>query len=187
VAIGEDTLLGRQVRVPVDMAVLCVAMEARPEAAEVGRIFGISQGADGFFLESHPKLGPMETTTDGVFVAGACQSPKDIPDTVAQASGAAAKSLALTSRGRVTISSMISHIDPDICIGCQTCIDLCPYGAIEFDARRAVSVVNEALCKGCGSCSGFCPSGAARVRHFQKKQILAEFDGLMDAIAEVGV
>ncbi|MFO7859617.1 MAG: FAD-dependent oxidoreductase [Desulfosalsimonas sp.] len=187
VAIGEDTLLGRPVRVPVDMAVLCVAMEARPEAAEVGRIFGISQGADGFFLESHPKLGPMETPTDGVFVAGACQSPKDIPDTVAQASGAAAKSLALTSRGRVTISSMISHIDPDICIGCQTCIDLCPYGAIEFDARRGVSVVNEALCKGCGSCSGFCPSGAARVRHFQKKQILAEFDGLMDAIAEVGV
>ncbi|MGM0453996.1 MAG: FAD-dependent oxidoreductase, partial [Thermodesulfobacteriota bacterium] len=187
VAIAEDTLLGKNLRVPVDMVVLCVAMEARPDAIDVSRTFGISQGADGFFMEAHPKLGPLDTTTDGVFIAGACQSPKDIPDTVAQASGAAAKSLSLTARGRVTISSMISHIDPAICIGCQTCIGLCPYSAIEYDARRGVSVVNEALCKGCGSCAGFCPSGAAGVRHFQKKQVLAEFDGLMDAIADVGV
>jgi len=185
IAIGEDTLLGRRVRVPVDMVVLCVAMEARADTAEVGRIFGISQGADGFFMEAHPKLGPLETTTDGVFLAGACQSPKDIPDTVAQASGAAAKSLALSSRGMVVIPSTVSAIDPDICIGCKVCIDLCPYGAISFDARRGVSVVNDALCKGCGSCSGYCPSGAARVHHFRKKQVMAEFDGLMDAVAEV--
>ncbi|MFP4158302.1 MAG: FAD-dependent oxidoreductase [Desulfobacterales bacterium] len=187
VAVAEDTLLGRVIRVPVDMVVLCVAMEARADASEISRIFGISQGSDGFFLESHPKLGPLDTPTDGVFIAGTCQSPKDIPDTVAQASGAAAKSLALSTRGRVTISSTISSIDPDICIGCKTCIFLCPYGAIEYDARRGISVVNEAICKGCGSCAGFCPSGAARVNHFQKKQILAEFEGLMNAIAEVGV
>jgi heterodisulfide reductase subunit A len=186
VAVAEDTLLGEPIRVAVDMAVLCVAMEARADAPEVSRVFGISQGSDGFYLESHPKLGPLETATDGVFIAGACQSPKDIPDTVAQASGAAAKSLSLTTRGRVTIPSTISWIDPDICIGCRICIGLCPYGAIEYDQRRGVSVVNEALCKGCGSCSGFCPSGAARVRHFNKKQIMAEFEGLMDAIARVG-
>jgi heterodisulfide reductase subunit A len=185
VAVAEDTLLGEPIRVAVDMAVLCVAMEARADAPEVSRVFGISQGSDGFYLESHPKLGPLETATDGVFIAGACQSPKDIPDTVAQASGAAAKSLSLTTRGRVTIPSTISWIDPDICIGCRICIGLCPYGAIEYDQRRGVSVVNEALCKGCGSCSGFCPSGAARVRHFNKKQIMAEFEGLMDAIARV--
>ncbi|MGD8881079.1 MAG: NAD(P)-binding protein [Desulfobacterales bacterium] len=187
IAIAEDTLLGVRLRVPVDMAILCAAIESRKDAAEVGRIFGVNQGADGFFLEEHPKLGPLNTATDGVFLAGACQSPKDIPDAVAQASGAASKALSLATRGKVTIPSTISWIDPDICAGCQTCIGLCPYTAIEFDERRGVSVINEALCKGCGSCSAFCPSGAAQVRHFKPKQIFAEFDGIMDALKEVGM
>ena len=187
VAIAEDTLLGRQLRVPVDMVVLCSAIEARKDALDVGRIFGVNQGADGFFLEEHPKLGPLNTATDGVFLAGTCQGPKDIPDTVAQASGAAAKALSLATRGHVEVPSAISWIDPDICAGCQTCIGLCPYGAIEFDERRGVSVVNAAVCKGCGSCSGFCPSGAAQVAHFRKKQIFSEFDGIMDALNAVGM
>ncbi|MBW1764280.1 MAG: FAD-dependent oxidoreductase, partial [Deltaproteobacteria bacterium] len=187
IAIAEDTLLGEAIRVPVDMVVLCVAMEARENAHETGRIFGVNLGADGFFLEEHPKLGPLNTSTDGVFLAGACQSPKDIPDTVAQASGAAAKALSLATRGKVEVPSTISWIDSDLCAGCQTCIDLCTYSAIEFDERRNVSVVNEAVCKGCGSCSGFCPSGAAQVRHFNKKQIFAEFDGIIDALNSVGM
>jgi heterodisulfide reductase subunit A len=187
IAIAEDTLLGARLRIPVDMVVLCVAMEARRDAAEVARIFGVNLGAEGFFLEEHPKLGPLNTATDGVFLAGACQSPKDIPDTVAQASGAAAKALSLATRGKVEIPSTICWIDPDTCAGCQTCIGLCPYNAIEFDERHAVSVVNEALCKGCGSCAGFCPSGAAQVRHFNLKQIFAEFDGIMDALNAVGM
>jgi len=187
IAIAEDTLLGAKLRLPVDMVILCVAMEARPNAVEVGRIFGVNLGADGFFLEEHPKLGPLNTATDGVFLAGTCQSPKDIPDTVAQASGAAAKALSLVTRGRVEVPSTISWIDPDICAGCQTCIGLCPYSAIQFDERHAVSVVNEALCKGCGSCAGFCPSGAAQVRHFNSKQIFAEFEGIMDALSAVGM
>ncbi len=182
VVIAEDTLLGRVVRVPVDMAVLCVAMEARADARDVGRIFGVNLGADGFFLEEHPKLGPLNTATDGIFIAGACQSPKDIPDTVAQASGAAAKSLSMASAQQVQVPSTISWIDPDVCAGCRVCIGLCPYSAIEFDERRHISVVNEAVCKGCGSCAGFCPSGAARIRHFEKKQIFAEFEGIMDAL-----
>ena len=186
IAIAEDTLLGSRLRVPVDMVVLCVAMEARKDAIDVGRIFGVNLGADGFFLEEHPKLGPLNTATDGVFLAGACQSPKDIPDAVAQASGAAAKALALATRGYVQVPSTISWIDPDICAGCQTCINLCPYTAIEFDERRKVSVINEAICKGCGSCSGFCPSGAAQVKHFKEKQIFAELDGIMDALHAVG-
>jgi heterodisulfide reductase subunit A len=186
VAIAEDTLLGKRLRVPVDMVVLCSAIQARSDAVDVGRIFGVNIGADGFFLEEHPKLGPLSTATDGVFLAGTCQSPKDIPDTVAQASGAAAKALSLATRGVVAVPSAISWIDPDICAGCQTCIGLCPYGAIEFDERRGVSVVNEAVCKGCGSCSGFCPSGAAQVAHFNKKQIFAEFEGMMDALQAVG-
>jgi len=187
IAIAEDTLLGIRLRVPVDMVILCAAMEARKNAIEVGRIFGVNQGADGFFLEEHPKLGPLNTATDGVFLAGACQSPKDIPDTVAQASGAAAKALSLATRGKVEVPSTISWIDPDICAGCQTCIELCAYSAIDFDERRGVSIINEAVCKGCGSCSGFCPSGAAQVKHFKKKQIFSEFDGIMDALNAVGI
>ncbi len=187
VAVAEDTLSGQRLRVPVDMVVLCAAMESRRDTAEVGRVFGVNQGADGFFLEEHPKLGPLNTATDGVFLAGTCQGPKDIPDTVAQASGAAAKALSLATRGKVVIPSTISWIDPDICAGCQTCIGLCPYSAIEFDARRWVSVVNEALCKGCGSCAGACPSGAAQVRHFNKGQIFAEYDGIMNALKAVGI
>jgi heterodisulfide reductase subunit A len=186
IVIGEDTLLGRKYRQPVDMVILCAAMESRSDTAEVGRVFGVNQGADGFFLEEHPKLGPLNTATDGVFLAGSCQGPKDIPDTVAQASGAAAKSLALAARGKVEISSTISWIDPDLCAGCQTCIGLCAYTAIAFDERRGISVVNEALCKGCGSCAGFCPSGAAQVRHFNEKQVFAEIDGILDALAAVG-
>jgi heterodisulfide reductase subunit A len=185
IAIAEDTLLGERIRIPVDMVVLCVAMEARPNATQVGRIFGVNQGADGFFLEEHPKLAPLNTATDGVFLAGACQAPRDIPDTVAQASGAAAKAISLATRGEVDVPSTISYIDPDICAGCQVCIGLCPYGAIEFDERRGISVINEAVCKGCGSCSGFCPSSAAQVFHFKEKQVFSELDGIMDAIQAV--
>ena len=186
VCIGEDTLLGRRVQVPVDMVVLCTAIQARADAGQVGRVFGVNQGGDGFFLEEHPKLAPLNTATDGVFLAGCCQKPMDIPDTVSQASGAAAKALSLATRGKVEVPPTISWIDPDVCIGCQVCIGLCPYTAIEFDPRRAVSVVNPALCKGCGSCSGFCPSGAARSRHFTPRQIFSEIDGIMDAIHALG-
>jgi heterodisulfide reductase subunit A len=185
IAVAEDTLLGCTIRVPVEMVVLCTAMQARADAAEVGRVFGVNQGADGFFLEEHPKLGPLNTATDGVFLAGCCQKPLDIPDTVAQASGAAAKSLALATRGKVAVSPTISAIDPEICVGCQMCIGLCPYGAIRFNPRKGVSEINPALCKGCGSCSAFCPSGAAGSRHFKSRQVFAEIDGLFDAIARL--
>jgi heterodisulfide reductase subunit A len=187
IVIAEDTLLGAVVRIPVDMVILCVAMQAREDARNVGQIFGVNLGADGFFLEEHPKLGPLNTATDGVFIAGACQSPKDIPDTVSQASGAAAKALSLATRQHVQVPSTISWIDPDICAGCQVCIGLCPYSAIEFNPLKQISVINEAICKGCGSCSGFCPSGAAQVRHFRKEQVFAEFEGIMDALNAVGL
>ena len=182
VALAEDTLVGRRLRVPVDMVILCTAMEARASAGEVGRVFGVNQGADGFFLEEHPKLAPLNTATDGVFLAGCCQKPMDIPDTVSQASGAAAKALALATRGIVEVPPTVSWIDPDICVGCQVCIDLCPYGAIEYNPRTGVSEINAAMCKGCGSCSAYCPSGAATSRHFRSRQIFAEIDGIMDAI-----
>jgi heterodisulfide reductase subunit A len=176
---AEDTLSAAMVNVAVDMVILCTAMEPRATANEVARTFGISIGADGFFLEEHPKLEPVSTATSGVFLAGTCQGPKDIPDTVAQAKGAAAEALALSTCGSVSVSPMISAIDPDICIGCQVCIGLCAYSAIEFNPLKGVSAVNEAICKGCGSCSAYCPSGAAKVRHFTDRQIFAEIDGLL--------
>jgi heterodisulfide reductase subunit A len=176
---AEDTLSDRMIKVQVDMVILCTAMEARSDANAVSRTFGISIGSDGFFQEEHPKLEPVSTPTSGVFLAGACQGPKDIPDTVAQAKGAAAEALALSASGEVAVAPMISSIDPDICVGCQVCIGLCVYSAIEFNELKGVSEVNEAVCKGCGSCAAHCPSGAAKVRHFTEKQIFAEIDGLM--------
>jgi heterodisulfide reductase subunit A len=179
VVVAEDTLTSTLLRVPVDMVVLCTAMEPREDADEVARIFGLSTKASGFFLEEHPKLEPVSTPTSGVFLAGACQSPKDIPDTVAQAKGAASEAIALSARGSVEVSPVISHIDPDICVGCRVCVELCPYSAIEFDERHGISVVNEAVCKGCGSCAAYCPSGAAGIRNFTKRQVFAEIDGLL--------
>ena len=179
VVCAEDTLVGEFLRVPVDMVILCSAMEKRSDAEEVARIFGINLGRDGFFLEEHPKLEPVTTATSGVFIAGTCQGPKDIPDTVAQAKAAAAESLALSCLGKVEASPTISSIDPFICTGCRVCIGLCPYSAIEFDERRNVSVINEAMCKGCGSCAAYCPSGAAKVRHFVDRQLFSEIDGLL--------
>jgi heterodisulfide reductase subunit A len=180
--ICEDTLLGRNLKVPVDMVILCTAMEPGRDADEVARVFGVSRSEDGFFLEEHPKLGPVTTATDGVFLAGSCQGPKDIPDAVSHASGGASKALALAARGQVAISPTTSWINPDICVGCKVCIDLCAYSAIDFDERRQVSVVNEAMCKGCGSCAGYCPSGAAQIKHFRETQIFNELDGLMDEV-----
>jgi heterodisulfide reductase subunit A len=181
VVVAEDTLSGQVLRVPVEMVILCTAMEPRTDVNEVARVFGINTGADGFFLEEHPKLEPVSTPTSGVFLAGACQGPKDIPDTVAQAKGAASEALALSALGEVQVAPMISSIDPDVCIGCQVCVELCPYSAIEFDRHHHVSVVNEAMCKGCGSCAAYCPSGAAKIHHFTDKQVFAEIDGILAA------
>ena len=176
---AEDTLSARIVEVPVEMVILCTAMEPRPDANDVSRLFGITTGHDGFFQEEHPKLEPVSTPSSGVFLAGACQGPKDIPDTVAQAKGAASEALALSASGRVEVPPVISGIDPDVCIGCQACIGLCAYSAIEFNELKGISQVNEAVCKGCGSCAAHCPSGAAKILHFTDKQVFAEIDGLL--------
>ena len=175
----EDTLLGRQRRLPVDMVILSVALEAQPDAEAVARLFNISRSADGFFLERHPKLDPVATMTDGIFVAGCCQGPKDIPDTVAQASAAAAEVLAMISKGKVEIEAATAIVDERICSGCQLCKLVCPYSAISFDEEKEVCRVNEALCKGCGACVGGCPSDAISLSHFTNEQILAEMEGML--------
>ena len=179
VVVCEDTLLGSIVRVPVDIVILSTALEARSDAEAVARLFNINRSADGFFLERHPKLDPVATTTAGVFVVGCAQGPKDIPDTVAQASAAAARVLAMISKGKVEIEAAIAYIDEELCSGCRICNLLCPYNAISFDEEKEVSRVNEALCKGCGVCVAACPSGALTGKHFTTEQIMAEIEGVL--------
>ena len=145
----------------------------------MGRLFGIGRSADGFFLEKHPKLDPVATMSDGIFVVGCCQGPKDIPDTVAQASAAAARVLSMISKGKVEIEATTAMIDEELCSGCQVCKLLCPHSAITFDEEKEVCVVNEALCKGCGTCVAACPSGANVGKHFTIEQIMAEIDGVL--------
>jgi len=176
---GEDTLANLEYSIPVDMVVLSTALEPRKDAEGVARLFNINRSADGFFLERHPKLDPIATMSDGIFVAGCCQSPKDIPVSVAQASAAAAKVLAMISAGSIEIESAVAVIDEELCSGCQICNLLCPFSAISFDEEKKVSQVNEALCKGCGVCVAACPSGAITGKHFTVEQIMAEIEGIL--------
>jgi len=174
----EDTLIGKFREIPVDMVVLCSAFEPQHDVADVGRMFTVSRSPDGFFLERHPKLDPMSTMSDGIYLAGACQGPKDIPDTVAQAQGAAARILQLISRGFVEVDPIRAEIVEALCGGCRMCNNLCPYTAIEFIADKKISKVNDALCKGCGTCVAACPAGAITGKGFTYDQIMAEIDGL---------
>jgi heterodisulfide reductase subunit A len=181
IVVAEDTLLGIVRRTPVDMVVLSVGLEPRKDAADLARIFSISRSKDGFFLERHPKLAPVSTASDGIFIAGSCQSPKDIPDSVAQGAAAAANALSLIDRKEVTLEPTVAVIDEESCSGCKICIGLCPYNAITFDETKKVSRVNEALCKGCGVCVAACPSGAIEQRNFTDDQLLAEVESVCAA------
>lgn len=178
----EDTLLGRQERLPVDMVILGSALETRSDSSAVARIFSISKGRDGFFVELHPKLDPVGTTTDGIFVAGCCQGPKDIPDTVTQGSAASARVLSMITRGTVEIEATTAVINEEACAGCQICVGLCPYRAINFLEDKKICVVNDALCKGCGTCEAACPGGAVKSRHFTTDQIMAEIEGILAGV-----
>jgi heterodisulfide reductase subunit A len=179
VVAAEDTLLGTPVEIPVDLVVLGTGLTSRHDAGSVARVFGISQSVDGFFMEAHPKLRPVATPVDGIFLAGCCQGPKDIPDTVAQASAAAAEVMSLSSRGQIEVEPIIASIDPQTCAGCKLCNEICPYSAVDFLDSKGISVVNEALCKGCGACAAICPGKAARQNHFTQDQVLAEVEGVI--------
>jgi heterodisulfide reductase subunit A len=167
----EDTLLGETIEVDLDLVVLSVGMEPPKDAEKLQKILRISRGADGFFLEAHPKLRPIDTLTEGVFLAGTAQGPKDIPDTVAQGSAAAARAAIPMSKGEVEIEPILAEADPEKCIGCRICERVCDFGAIQIVERKAR--VNQALCKGCGGCAGACPTGAMQIKHFSDNQIMA--------------
>jgi heterodisulfide reductase subunit A len=173
---AEDTLLGKPVEVEADLVVLATGLVPRTDADEVGSLLKLSRSVDGFFMESHPKLRPVDTTTDGVFLAGCCQAPKDIADTIAQAKAAASSALIPLSLGKVAVESITCAVDPLLCSGCGLCADACVYGALTLDERKGVMIANQVLCKGCGACSMVCPSGAIILRHFTPDQILAEVE-----------
>lgn len=177
---AEDTLLGIPVEIPVDMVVLGTGLTARRDAEKVAQVFGISRSADGFFMEAHPKLRPVATNVDGIFLAGCCQAPKDIPDTVAQASAAAAEVMSLITKGEIEVEPTTASIDPELCAGCKLCIEICAYSAIDFIEVKGISAVNGALCKGCGACTAICPNKAARQNHFTQPQVLAEVEGMVE-------
>ncbi len=175
----EDTLAGKLLEIPVDMVILCNAIEPRSDSNTVRRLFSISKSPDGFFLERHPKLDPTSTMTDGIYIAGCAQGPKDIPDTVAQASSAAARILSFIAKGEVEIDPLRAWIDETYCSGCRICNNLCPYTAIDFDEEKKLSHVNDVLCKGCGTCVAACPASAITAKGFSDEQILAEMEGLL--------
>jgi heterodisulfide reductase subunit A len=174
-----EQLTGEEIEVPSDLVVLMVGMEPRADAGEIAHLVNISRDKDGWFIESHPKLDPVATTTDGVFIAGACQSPKDIPDSVAQARAAAARILGKIAQGKVAVDAVYAEVDEARCSGCRVCNELCPYAAIEYDQAARRSHVIGAVCKACGCCAAACPSGAIAARHFTDAQIFAQIEGVL--------
>jgi heterodisulfide reductase subunit A len=176
---GENTLVGGQVEVEADMVVLATGLTPQQDYQNVARALNLASDKHGYFLELHPKLGPVETPLSGIYLAGACQGPKDIPESVAQGGAAAAEVLSLFSMGEVEVEPTVAAADPALCTGCKTCVGLCAYGAIQFSEERKAAVVNEALCQGCGTCAAACPVAAIRVQHFTPDQIFAQIEGML--------
>lgn len=185
---GQDTLLGAQVEIEADMVVLAAAVVPQDKAKQLAQTLSISYDEYGFYSESHPKLRPVDTQTGGIFLAGACQGPKDIPESVAQASAAAAKVAAMFSKVELESNPMIATVNESLCSGCFWCKPICPYQAISEkeiverigrrEVKRKVSSINPALCQGCGACSVACRDGAMDLLGFSNEQILAEVDAL---------
>jgi len=173
---GTDKLL----EMHADLVVLGTGLVPNADLERISSLFHASRGADGFLLEAHPKLRPLESAVAGIFLAGACQGPKDIPDTVAQASGAAAKAIDLLSRGEIELEPLKAAVDKDLCGGCKICESICPFRAIEMKTEtgkgeeKSRAEVIEAMCQGCGLCSSACPTGAIKIQQFSSPQVLTQ-------------
>jgi heterodisulfide reductase subunit A len=175
----EDTLVGKQRRIPVDMVILSTGMEPRHDAKQTGQLFGISCSADGWYIERHPKLDPVTTMTEGILIAGCASGPKDIPASVAQGAAAAARVLDKILQKEVELEPIRATVDEQKCSGCRICNNLCPFNAISFLDDLAVTRINPALCQGCGTCVAACPAGAISGTGFSNEQIFAQIDGLL--------
>jgi heterodisulfide reductase subunit A len=173
---------GQPDHVEVDMVVLSTGFEPQQDTAAVASLFGVSRSRDGFFLERHPKLAPVETASQGIYLAGACQSPKDIPDSVAQAGAAAAGALSLIDQGTIALEPSIAVVARMYCAGCGQCAEACPYGAITLE--DGIAQVNAFLCKGCGTCAAACPNKAMTLIHFNDEQVVSELLGALGLPAQ---
>ena len=175
----EDTLIGKQRRIPLDMVILSAGLEPRHDAKQVAKVFGISCSADGWYIEKHPKLDPVATMTEGIYIAGAVQGPKDIPASVAQGAAAAARVMGRIQQKEIALEPVRASIDETRCSGCRICNALCPFNAILYHADTALSEVNPALCQGCGTCVAACPAGAISGTVFSDDQVLSQMEGLL--------
>jgi heterodisulfide reductase subunit A len=179
-----DELLGRMIEVPAELVVLSVGMRPRqPETERFHEMLKASLGLDGFFLERHPELAPVETAVEGILLAGTVQGPKDIVDTVAQASAAAAKASVFLANDAVRLDAAVAVVDEDKCRGCGQCVEICEYIApqlLELAPDTFVAQINASLCKGCGTCSSWCPSGAIKAKHFTDHQLQAMIDAFFE-------
>ncbi len=185
---GSDLIMNEQVEIEADLVVLAVAIEPDESARKLATMLTASMDTNDFFTEAHPKLRPVESPTAGVFLSGVCQGPKDIPETVSQASAAAAKVVGLLSKDQLTCNPCVAHSDELLCNGCSACEKVCPYGAITYQDKevndhgkrevRRLAFVNEAVCQGCGACTVACPSGAMDLKGFTNRQIMAEVDAI---------
>ncbi len=175
----EDTLISKQRRIPVDMVILSSGMQARHDSKDVAKLFGISCSADNWYIERHPKLDPVATMTEGIYIAGCVQGPKDIPASVVQGAAAAARVLGKIQQKEIALEPVRATINQDQCSGCRICNNLCPFNAILFHEDKMVSEVNLALCQGCGTCVAACPAGAISGTGFSNEQILSQIDGLL--------
>lgn len=174
---GEDSLMGRPVEINADLVVLATGIEPSAGVDELARKLNISYDTYNFLVEAHPKLRPVETQTDGVFVAGTAVGPRDIPESVAQGGAVAGKVIGLLSRDKLTTEPTTALVDPMKCVGCFACREVCPFNAVETQVtrdKRNVAVVNESLCKGCGLCVVACRPGAINLRGFSNQQLLSE-------------
>jgi heterodisulfide reductase subunit A len=175
----EDTLLGEVIEHKTDCVVLGTGLVPSRDNKLLASLLKLSLSPDRFFLEAHPKLRPVDSTIDGVYLAGTCQGPKDIPDTVAQAKGAAASVIALLNKDEITIEPIVAEVSEERCSGCHICEGLCPYQALIFNPEKKVMVVESVLCKGCGVCFSACPSGAITLKHYTKEETLAQINALV--------
>lgn len=175
---AEDELLGETYEEEADLVVLAVGLTQRKDSDHLRNMLKLSKGADRFYLEAHPKMRPLDTATDGIFLAGTCQGPKDICDTISQAHGTVSRATIPLFAGKVKIEPITSVVDELMCAGCALCEQICEYRALKIDPYKKVMTVNEALCKGCGACNAACPSGAISLRHFKTEQIIAQIKEL---------
>ncbi|MBR5187295.1 MAG: CoB--CoM heterodisulfide reductase iron-sulfur subunit A family protein, partial [Clostridia bacterium] len=186
---ASDLIANRQLHIDADLVVLAAAIEPDKSARPLATMLTASMDTNDFFTEAHPKLRPVESPTAGVFLSGACQGPKDIPETVSQAGAAASKVIGLLAKDKLTGNPCVAQSDEMMCNGCSTCANVCPYGAISYESKefrmpdrttkiRRVASVNPAVCQGCGACTVACPSGAMDLKGFANSQIMAEVDAI---------